>query len=359
DLSAIFRDRDKPFKTKKISVSKDWKRYEIKLPAYPNAKLAIMVKPLDSGKLWVDAVQIESGLKPTEFKASHFDSGFTKPQQAIHLGLKAGKKAPTLHLSPLSGAVPTIDGDISDAAWKNAVEFTMGTMVGAPSETPTKGKVACDGKTMYISFDCEDPRGTNGKGESIEVFFDIFGIGSPYYQFIFDASGKKSNYRSLNGKHEWDWKADWKVATKKRKNGWTAEVAVPLSAMPDTAVVANLDSIKMNFCRNYSAGPELHLAWAPVHGTFLEPENFGTVYLSGKAAASFAVDEVDLVSTNASDDKFELRIDTKNSFKKEGPVFASVVMETKTAAAQTRTAKFALQSGKSQVLNFKGFKLAG
>ncbi len=80
DLSAVYTDREKPYRTTRIAVSKDWKRYQIALPGYPYNKVAMMVKPLDVGKLWVDAVQIEDGLQPTPFKPSHFDAGFTRAQ---------------------------------------------------------------------------------------------------------------------------------------------------------------------------------------------------------------------------------------------------------------------------------------
>jgi len=357
DLSAVYTDRDKAFLTNKIVVSKEWKRYQIKLANYPYNKLSIMVKPIDAGKLWVDAVQIENGLKATSFKPSHFDAGFTKPQQAIHIGVDRKIKTPSVSIPKPVKTPPAIDGKLENI-WNNAVTLKMKTMMGSPCETPTKIKLLYDSKNIYIAFDCKDPRKANGKGESIEIFMDLLGIGSPYYQFIFTADGKKYNYRSTEGKHEWDWKADWKVVTKKNsKGGWTAEVAIPFSVMPESKEVAVIDALKMNFCRNYSAGPEIHLSWAPVSGTFLEPENFGTVYFAGSKSAALEIKDKVLVSTDPTDNRFDFVFRVKNNFVKPETATLILNVESKSAALQTKTMSFNFKPGKTDAIILKGFKL--
>ena len=239
DLSAVYTDREKPYRTTRIAVSKDWKRYQIALPGYPYNKVSMMVKPLDVGKLWVDAVQIEDGLQASPFKPSHFDAGFTKSQPPIHLGIGNKINTPSVSIPAPVKTPPVIDGTLEDV-WNDAVCLNMKTMMGSPCETPTRIKLLYDNKNIYAAFDCKDPRGTNGKDESIEIFMDLLGIGSPFYQFIFTPEGKKYNYRNLEGKHEWDWKADWKVATKKNpKGGWTAEVMIPFSVMPESKEVCD------------------------------------------------------------------------------------------------------------------------
>ena len=355
-FSAVFMDRDKPYLTQEIAVSTDWKRFELKLPKYPNPKLSMMVKPLDSGKLWIDATQIEDGLEATPFKPSHYDAGFTKPQPLIHLGTDRKDAAPSARIPSPSATPPVIDGDLENI-WSDAVSVKMGTMMGAPSETPTQVKLLYDAEHMYIAFECEDPLGVKGKGDSVEIFMDILGIGSPYYQFIFDPSGKKYNYRSVEGKHDWDWKSNWRVAVEESQGGWTAEVAIPFADMPESKEVASLESVRMNFCRNYSAGPELHLGWAPVHGTFLEPEHFGTVFLSGKGSPAFEVKNFRLVSTDATDNRFDLVFDAENAFQSESRLTVLANVETKNAALQTRAQRIVLTPGKNEQLSFKGFRL--
>lgn len=357
DLSAVYRDRTKPFLTEKIAVSKEWKRYQIKLPKYPNNKVSTMVKPIDSGKLWVDAVQIEDGLEATPFKPSHYDAGFTRPQQPIHIGTGKNKKIPSVSIATPVETPPVIDGNL-EAIWDNATNMDMNTIMGSPSETPTNVKLLYDKDNMYIAFDCKDPRKANGKGESIEIFMDLLGIGSPYYQFIFTADGKQYNFRSTEGKHEWDWKADWKVVTKKNpKGGWTAEVAIPFSVMPESQEVESIDSLKMNFCRNYSAGPEIHLAWAPVSGTFLEPEKFGTVYLAGAKDSALKIVDKTIIPTDPTDNRFDITFKMKNSFKTTKKTTLMLNVENRTAALQTKTQSLLFTPNKTQKVTFKGFKL--
>ncbi len=356
-LSAAHMDREKPYLTQEISVSTGWKRFELKLPTYPNDKVSILVHPLDSGKLWVDAVQIEEGLEATPFKPSYFDEGFTKPQPLIHLGAERGTEAPSVRIPAPSPTAPVVDGTL-EGAWEQAPSVKLNTMMGAPSETPTQVKLLYDAENIYLAFECEDPRGADGKGDSIEIFMDLLGVGSPYYQFIFDPSGKKYNYRSVEGKHEWSWKADWQVAVKKNEKGWTAEVAIPFSVMPESKEVARMESLRMNFCRNYSAGPEVHLGWAPVHGTFLEPENFGTVFLAGDGAPSFEVKNVKLVGTDATDNRFDLTFDTENNFPDAKLLTFIVNVESKSAAVQSRAQKATLNPKKKELISFKGFRIS-
>lgn len=358
ELSAVYMDRDKPYMIQEISVSTEWKRYELKLPKYPYGKLSPLIKPLDSGKLWVDAVQIEEGSEASMFKPSPYDDGFTKPQQPIHLGADSRSTPPSVRIPAPVSTPPAIDGEL-EGAWKDAVCLKMNTMMGAPSETPTSVRLLYDADNMYMAFECDDPAGVKGKGDSIEIFMDILGIGSPYYQFIFDSSGKKYNYRSVEGKHEWDWKADWKVAVKENpKGGWIAEVAIPFAAMPESKEISLMESVKMNFGRNYSGGPELHLGWASVHGTFLEPEHFGTVFLSGKGTPSFELKNIRLVSSDASDNRFDLIFDAENSLPSEKGLNVSVNIESKSAALQSKVQKVTVQSGKSAAVLFRGFRIS-
>jgi len=69
----------KTVKEKVIKVGKSWQRYEISLANYPQDLVTLMVKPLLPGKIWVDAVQLESGDKVSEFMPCWYDSGFSLP----------------------------------------------------------------------------------------------------------------------------------------------------------------------------------------------------------------------------------------------------------------------------------------
>ena len=68
-------------------------------------------------------------------------------------------------------------------------------------------------QALYLHLVCGDPGGARGLRDTVEIFLDVLGIGDPFYQFIFDAQGAKLNFRNLRGLHEWEWEADWRVAT--------------------------------------------------------------------------------------------------------------------------------------------------
>jgi hypothetical protein len=69
----------KPVKREIIKVDGSWRRYELPLSDYPKETLSFFVKPLSSGKIWVDAVQLEEGKKATQFNQCWMDTGYNLP----------------------------------------------------------------------------------------------------------------------------------------------------------------------------------------------------------------------------------------------------------------------------------------
>lgn len=70
---------EKPLCEKIIEADKDWKRFEITLNKSQKENCSFFAKPLSSGKIWVDAVQVEPGTKASPFRESWFDGGFALP----------------------------------------------------------------------------------------------------------------------------------------------------------------------------------------------------------------------------------------------------------------------------------------
>ncbi|OQA84997.1 MAG: Endo-1,4-beta-xylanase A precursor [Lentisphaerae bacterium ADurb.Bin242] len=357
ELSAVTNDRQNPYRSKRLDVSTEWTRYELNLPRYPHNKLAVLITPLDTGKLWADAVQVEEGLKATAFVPSKFDAGFTRPQPRIHIGTGRNQKTPSVTLGKALAKPPVIDG-VMDDCWKSAPEMTMNTIMGAPSEVPTRIRAAWDKENLYLFFDCSDPAGNNGKGESMEIFLDLPGIGSPYYQFIFDPKGRKRNYRVLDGKHEWTWQGDWQLAVRPRTGGWTAEVVIPLKQFAEFSEIDCLEKVKMNFARNYPPGPEIHLSWAPVNITFLEPEKFGTVYLGEKASETTSVSAVKLTPSDAVDHLFSIRFNLSNNSPEERTYTVFGTLETATQTVQSKTIRVKVPAGSGTEAVLPNFKIA-
>ena len=103
----------KLIKEKVVEVGKDWKRYELNLPAYSQDKLSFLVKPFSDGKIWVDAVQIEAGNKTTPFMPCWYDSGFSLPEDVNKNQCPTNTKAVIYNQQP-KNLVPNKDILISD-----------------------------------------------------------------------------------------------------------------------------------------------------------------------------------------------------------------------------------------------------
>ena len=64
---------------KTVPVGKTWQRHELDVPDYPHGVISILVKPLDSGRIWIDSVQLEEGKTATPYMPCWLDTGFNLP----------------------------------------------------------------------------------------------------------------------------------------------------------------------------------------------------------------------------------------------------------------------------------------
>jgi hypothetical protein len=81
-IGATHDNIGKPVKEEMVTVGKEWRYYDLQLPDYPQDRLSFYVKPVDSGKIWVDAVQIEEGITATPYSPCWYDTGFNLPCDA-------------------------------------------------------------------------------------------------------------------------------------------------------------------------------------------------------------------------------------------------------------------------------------
>ncbi len=334
-LAAVNFRRDKAYHAQTVRPGTEWTRFSLPLKKYPYKSLSVLIEPLEEGKLWADAAQLEKGLTPTPFVPAKEDIGFTEPQPPIHLGTSRRQSPPVLMAGSPLQTPPVIDGKRESAVWDKAATGSMRTILGAPSETPTEFKVLHDRKNLYLAFICGDPRGSRGKGESIEIFLDLLGAGSPFYQFLLTPDGEKTVHRSIHLKHEFNWPAEWSAAVSFTDGAWHAEVAIPWSIFPEVKEMAVLNSVKMNVARNYPPGPEIHLSWAPMHITFLEPENFGTVILNSHPAAKPEIVSRRWKATGAADNLYSALVRLKNPGKT--PVRCMVLCEAENAGTSLQS----------------------
>jgi hypothetical protein len=159
---------------------------------------------------------------------------------------------PILHAVRVSSG-PVIDGDLSDAAWKNAPEFTDFTQHdpddGKPATMPTSVRIVYDDHAIYFGVKATDPqkpsallvrRDTfNGQSDFISINIDPRHDRLSGNAFTITPAGVQIDsilYNDIGEDGSWD--GVWDSAVKVVPDGWTAEVRVPYSQLrfPDKPV---------------------------------------------------------------------------------------------------------------------------
>jgi Domain of unknown function (DUF5916)/Carbohydrate family 9 binding domain-like len=158
---------------------------------------------------------------------------------------------PTLHAVRVS-AGPAIDGDLSDAAWQGAPEFTDFTQHdptdGASPTMKTSVRIVYDDSAIYFGLKADDPQPPTALLVRRDSFVpsDFFSInidpqhdrlsGSAFTVTPSNVQIDSILYNDINEDITWD--GVWSSATKAVPDGWIAEVRVPFSQLrfPDKPV---------------------------------------------------------------------------------------------------------------------------
>ncbi len=151
---------------------------------------------------------------------------------------------PTLHAVRATSPI-AIDGDLSDAAWQAAPEFTDFTQHdpndGKPSSLPTSVRIVYDDKAIYIGAKLTDdhrPTALNARRDNF-VNDDFLSINiDPQHDrlsgnaFTVTPAGQQLDtvlYNDIGEDVSWD--GVWESATKIVPDGWIAEVRIPYSQL--------------------------------------------------------------------------------------------------------------------------------
>lgn len=146
---------------------------------------------------------------------------------------------------------PTIDGDLSDEAWKSAskAEGFIDRQTSALPPDPTIGYIAYDAKYIYVAFHCKDSRpdlitaretirdhkyasqSDESPNKEDNVTFSI----DPYFTqkasevtvFSVNAIGTRSAKAAGGRGGKAEWKGDWDAAVKRVEDGYTVEIRIP------------------------------------------------------------------------------------------------------------------------------------
>lgn len=151
------------------------------------------------------------------------------------------------HTKRLTGSSISLDGIPSEDAW-NKVEWG-GNFIqwqpneGKPPSQPTSFKILYDDKFLYLAYNCKDVspdsvskrmgRRDDFPGDFVEINIDSYHDKRTAFSFTLSVSGVRGDEFVSNDGNNWDasWNPIWFAKTHINKEGWTAEVKIPLSQL--------------------------------------------------------------------------------------------------------------------------------
>lgn len=141
---------------------------------------------------------------------------------------------------------PTIDGRLDDEAWRAAPPSSAFTQKypapgAAPGEATTL-RVVYDDEALYFAFDCAQTRtkvvrrlsrrDREVEADWVGVSIDSRGDGTSAFEFQVNAAGVLRDALRWNDTDAtFDWDENWEGRAALSKDGWTAELRVPLRAL--------------------------------------------------------------------------------------------------------------------------------
>ncbi len=160
----------------------------------------------------------------------------------------AEEAPPTLHLNRITSPI-TIDGDLSDPGWQDATvietwyEINPGDNV--PPPVKTVARIGYDDRFFYASFWCADPDvkkirapfvdrdGISDDQDYVGILLDVENQRHAAIDFWIGPTGIQADSVFNEGTFNEDFGPDyfWESAARIGTDGWTAEVAIPLSSL--------------------------------------------------------------------------------------------------------------------------------
>src|SRR5262245_21915000 len=149
---------------------------------------------------------------------------------------------------------PTIDGNLSDPVWGQAVPFSDFTQQqpdeGEKPSQKTEVRILYDDHAIYFGIRCfdSDPktivatstrRDRDAFSDAVWLDLDTRGDGRSAWHFEVSAAGvQRDGIRTGDNRDDpvrpginWDWDATWTSAVRRDSEGWTAEIAIPLGEL--------------------------------------------------------------------------------------------------------------------------------
>jgi hypothetical protein len=143
-------------------------------------------------------------------------------------------------------APPSIDGELSDAAWRDAPEITgfrqIDPVEGELASDQTRVRIVYDEEAIYFALVMEDSARPTpllarrdsdlNNGDYVRISIDSQHDRLSGASFVVNASNVQMDMILFNDTYsDSSWDAVWESATKTGPGGWTAEVKIPYSQL--------------------------------------------------------------------------------------------------------------------------------
>lgn len=142
---------------------------------------------------------------------------------------------------------PVIDGNLDEAAWRNAVptgDFVQSEpFEGEPASEATEVRILYDSQAIYVGVTLHDSEparivttetgrdASSLEQDSFKVAFDTFGDKQNGFLFGTNVAGSQWDAQVRGDRPNTSWDASWDVKTQRSAAGWTAEFRIPLRAL--------------------------------------------------------------------------------------------------------------------------------
>ena len=142
---------------------------------------------------------------------------------------------------------PRIDGRLDDPCWKTATRssgfYRLGGTAPIQPGDQTEAWICADATHLYLAFHCLDSRpalihgsqiqrdGSIGEDDYVSVDIDSQNNQHGYSTFSVTARGTQVENIEGGTADNITWAGDWKAATRRTRNGWTAEMSIPFALL--------------------------------------------------------------------------------------------------------------------------------
>ena len=190
---------------------------------------------------------------------------------AVLFATAAAVSRPTELSVPICAEAPRIDANLADEAWKETGNYTGFSLLGTErlAGAQTVVWVCRDDAWLYMAFRCDEPscigmkrigtvRDVGAGDDCIEIFLDPGHDGKEYAHLTLTANNVQQDQWCRGKDRNRAWDMPWRSAAQvdphlDTATGWSAELALPLCVLQDSA---GKGPWRINICRSrYATSP--------------------------------------------------------------------------------------------------------